>query len=81
MGEPYIGRVAGFAALHGGQTNFYPRYGGANDQVDRVLPIQPVRFQPIIPRYRLSTSETRDTGLGPAFIVDPWLARIVDIHA
>jgi hypothetical protein len=48
-------------------TNFYPLYGAANDQVDAVLRVQPVQFQRIIPRYRLSTSETRDQGLGPMF--------------
>jgi hypothetical protein len=48
-------------------TNFYPLYGAANDQVDRVLRVQPVQFQRVIPRYRLSTSETRDQGLGPMF--------------
>jgi len=48
-------------------TNFYPLYGAANDQVDRVLRVQPVQFQRVIPRYWLSTSETRDQGLGPMF--------------
>ena len=48
-------------------TNFYPLYGAANDQVDPVLRVQPVLFQRVIPRYRLSTSETRDQGLGPMF--------------
>jgi hypothetical protein len=48
-------------------TNFYPRYNGANDQVDPVLPVQPLSFQRIIPKYRLSTSETRDQGTGPMF--------------
>ena len=48
-------------------TNFYPRYGAANDQVDRILEVHPIYFQRIIPRYRLSTSETRDLGVGPMF--------------
>ena len=48
-------------------TNFYPRYDSNNDQVDAILRIQPVSFQRIIPRYRLSTSETRDVGSGPMF--------------
>ena len=52
-------------------TNFYPRYGEDNDQVDRITGIYPVSFQRIIPRYRLSTSETRDLGTGPAFDVVP----------
>jgi hypothetical protein len=46
-------------------TNFYPLYNGANDQVDRVSAIRSVGFQKVIPRYRLSTSETRDLGTGP----------------
>ncbi len=49
-------------------TNFYPRYDGANDQVDPVSAVRSVRFQRVEPRYRLSTSETRDQGTGPAFI-------------
>ena len=49
------------------KTNFYPRYGAANDQVDRILAIHPIYFQRVIPRYRLSTSETRDLGVGPVF--------------
>lgn len=49
-------------------TNFYPTYDGANDQVDPVLPVRRAIFQRVIPRYRLSTSETRDEGLGPAFV-------------
>jgi|GEM_PF-2787092 len=52
-------------------TNFYPLYNGANDQVDPVLPVQPVQFQRVLPRYRLSTSETRDLGVGPAFTEVP----------
>jgi hypothetical protein len=49
-------------------TNFYPTYDGQNDQVDRVSPVRRAVFQRVIPRYRLSTSETRDEGVGPAFI-------------
>jgi len=55
-------------AVPGVLTNFYPTYGDANDQVDRVMPVRRTIFQRVIPRYRLSTSETRDQGLGPAFI-------------
>lgn len=47
-------------------TNFYPLYGSDNDQVDSVSPIRALAFQKVIPRYRLSTSETRDQGTGPA---------------
>jgi hypothetical protein len=52
-------------------TNFYPLYNGANDQVDPVLRVQPVQFQRVLPRYRLSTSETRDLGVGPMFTEVP----------
>ena len=52
-------------------TNFYPLYDGANDQVDPVIPVRRAFFQRVIPRYRLSTSETRDEGLGPDFIYAP----------
>ena len=48
-------------------TNFYPLYDGDNDQVDSVSAVKGVAFQKVIPRYRLSTSETRDQGTGPAF--------------
>ena len=54
-------------------TNFYPTYDGANDQVDPVLPVRRSIFQRIIPRYRLSASETRDEGLGPAFVESTYL--------
>jgi hypothetical protein len=63
----FVGRRASLA-VPGVLTNFYPTYGDANDQVDRVLPVRRTIFQRVIPRYRLSTSETRDQGLGPAFI-------------
>ena len=52
-------------------TGFYPLYDGENDQVDAIGPIRAVRFQRVIPRYRLSASETNDTGLGPAFYESP----------
>ena len=52
-------------------TNFYPSYDRANDQVDRVVPVRRTIFQRVISRYRLSTSETRDEELGPAFIDVP----------
>ena len=52
-------------------TNFYPLYDGANDQVDPVTSVRRVFFQRVIPRYRLSTSETRDEGLGPDFVYAP----------
>jgi hypothetical protein len=63
VGARRTGTVPASARL----TNFYPLYGAANDQVDRVVPVRPVQFQRVIPRYRLSTSETRDQGVGPMF--------------
>lgn len=56
-----------WATYGGGRTNFYPTYDGANDQVDRVTPVRRAFFQRVIPRYQISTSETRDEGVGPAF--------------
>ena len=53
-------------------TNFYPTYDDANDQVDAVLPVRRAWFQRVVPRYRLSTSETRDQGVGPQFITVPY---------
>jgi hypothetical protein len=66
-GTPADRRLTALPAGSARLTNFYPLYGAANDQVDAVLRVQPVQFQRIIPRYRLSTSETRDQGLGPMF--------------
>jgi hypothetical protein len=65
--QGFVGRRAQAHAIPA-LTNFYPTYDGANDQVDRVLPVRRTMFQRVIPRYRLSTSETRDQGLGPSFI-------------
>lgn len=48
-------------------TTFYPNYKLGYDYVSRVLPVQRVAFQRVLPRYYLSTSLTRDTGLGPFF--------------
>ena len=45
-------------------TNFYPNYG--EERAERIAPVQPARFQEIIPRYNLSTSQTRTQGTGPA---------------
>ena len=46
-------------------TNFYPNYRG-EERTERIARIQPARFQEIIPRYNLSTAETRTQGTGPA---------------
>jgi hypothetical protein len=37
------------------------------DYVSYVSPVERVAFQKVLPRYMLSTSQTRDTGLGPLF--------------
>jgi hypothetical protein len=66
MSEPDVGARPGFRRGYLLPTNFYPAYDGANDQVDRITPVARIRFQRVLPRYRLSTSETRDLGLGPA---------------
>ena len=52
-----------------GNTNFYPQYlDGARDRVTPIAPVQPNEFQRVEPRYQLSMSETRGTGLGPMFL-------------
>lgn len=67
----YVG-ARRMATVHAARlTNFYPLYDGANDQVDRVLPVRRTIFQRVFPRYELSTSETRDQGVGPTFIEIP----------
>jgi hypothetical protein len=48
-------------------TVFYPRYTSGYDYVSYVSPVESVAFQKVLPRYRLSSSQTRDTGLGPFF--------------
>ncbi|MGK5092217.1 hypothetical protein WDW89_09450 [Deltaproteobacteria bacterium TL4] len=50
-----------------GTTNFYPLYGEGRDVVEPVLPVHRTNFQEIVPRYRLSSTETRDQGVGPVF--------------
>ena len=54
-------------------TNFFPSYGeeNAGDRVEAIGPVQPVIFQRVIPRYDLSTSETREAGVGPMMDGDP----------
>jgi hypothetical protein len=64
VGEP---RRAAAVPSSARLTNFYPLYSASNDQVDPVQRVQPVQFQRVLPRYELSTSETRDQGLGPMF--------------
>ena len=66
IGEPTVA-ARRYSGAYWPLTNFYPQYDGANDQVDRVTAVRAVRFQRILPRYQLSTSETRDEGVGPTF--------------
>ena len=54
-------------------TTFYP-HGDEDGTLGPVTPVVPVQFQPIIPRYDLSTSETREAGVGPAFDSAPYFA-------
>ena len=64
---PVIDRRWSLITTYIPKTNFYPRYGAPNDQIDPIIKVQPIQFQRVVPRYRLSTSETRDQGLGPVF--------------
>ena len=48
-------------------TTFYPLYSGGRDGINAITPVRPVRFQKVLPRYELSTSDTRDEGVGPMF--------------
>lgn len=45
-------------------TRFYPD-GGQNDKVTKVQKVGRVQLQRIYPNYELSTSDTRESGLGP----------------
>ena len=52
-----------------GTTNFYPTYvDGGKDQVTPVAASRRSDFQIVIPRYKLSMSETRNEGTGPNFL-------------
>ena len=44
-------------------TRFYPQYTSGLDYVSYVSPVERVAFQKVLPRYMLSTSQSRDTGL------------------
>jgi hypothetical protein len=72
VGNEHAGAAGAYVAARytrrGVLSNFYPLYDGRNDQVDRVSAVYRPLFQRMFPRYELSTSDTRDTGLGPAFI-------------
>jgi hypothetical protein len=63
--EPYISRREAIRTYYVRPTFFYPTYRTGLDLVNRVLRTQPVFFQRVFPRYDLSATLTRDTGLGP----------------
>jgi hypothetical protein len=56
-------------------TNFYPNYGEGFDRVSPVYPVRRTAFQRVLQRYRLSSTLTRDTGLGPRVETIPRPAR------
>lgn len=58
-------------------TNFYPNYGEGFDHVSPVYPVRRTAFQRVLQRYRLSSTLTRDTGLGPRVETIPRPARKV----
>ena len=44
-------------------TRFYPQ--GSGERIDRVQAVGRTQLQRVLPSYELSTSETRESGLGP----------------
>ena len=46
-------------------------YDFDRDQVNPVSSIRSIKLQRIIPRYELSTSDTRDEGVGPVCEINP----------
>lgn len=48
-------------------TDFYPQYGEGRDAVTAVSAVRGTQFQRVYARYNLSTTETRDSGMGPMF--------------
>jgi len=57
-------------------TIFYPQYTSGLDYVSYVSPVERVAFQKVLPRYYLSSSQTRDSGLGPFFEKIPYFSPI-----
>ena len=50
-------------------TNFYPTYvDGNKDKGTPTAATFKTQFQPVIPRYNLSMTETRNDGTGPTFL-------------
>ncbi|MGQ9615217.1 MAG: hypothetical protein ACUVWJ_02325 [Spirochaetota bacterium] len=58
-------------------TNFYPNYGEGFDRVSPIYPVRRTAFQRVLQRYRLSSTLTRDSGLGPRVETIPRPARRV----
>ncbi len=52
-------------------TNFYPGYSNSVGRLDRIAPISSVRMQRVLPRYHMSTEQTRTSRLGPPLIDYP----------
>ena len=48
-------------------TMFYPQYGEGRDRVTPVSAVRSSPFQEVIARYNLSSTSTRDEGVGPMF--------------
>ena len=49
------------------RTYSYPIYGGNRDQISAITPIRHIRFQSVVPRYRLLMPDTRDKRVGSIF--------------
>ena len=56
-------------------TQFYPGGEGERPALNPVAGVGAVQLQRIIPRYELSTAETRESGLGPSLELPPQAAR------
>ncbi len=61
-------------------TNFYPGYSNSVGRLDRIAPISSVRMQRVLPRYNMSTEQTRTSGLGPPLIDYPVSVEISGEH-
>jgi hypothetical protein len=62
-------------------TRFYPQYTSGLDYVSYVSPVEPVAFQKVLPRYMLSTSQTRDAGLGPSLERVAYASYVEEVEA
>jgi hypothetical protein len=62
-------------------TRFYPQYTSGLDYVSYVSPVERVAFQKVLPRYMLSTSQTRDTGLGPSMERIAYSSSVEEVEA